>query len=65
MKKRVYHWIFGLCDLAGFMTIFGVAGASDLNLIDTNTLIVKSCIGVVLLLVGYIGLKLSGWKYIA
>ena len=65
MKKRVYHWVFGLCDLAGFMTIFGVAGASDLNLIDMNTIIVKSCIGVVLLVIGYIGLKLSGWKYIA
>ena len=65
MKRKIYHWIFGLCMLAGFYVILCTAGASDLNQINMSEIIVRGCIGVVLLLVSYIGLKLSGWEYIA
>lgn len=65
MRKRFLHKVFGLCMLGGFVTILGTAGASDLNLIDVNTLLVRGCIGVGLLLIGYVGLKATNWKYIA
>ena len=63
-RKKGYNVTFGLCMLFGFIVIFRTTGLSDLNLIDFNTLLVRSCIGIVLMLIGYIGLKVTGWEHI-
>ena len=64
MLKKVFHWIFGLCTFAGFFVAFGTAGSSDLNLIDFDRLVVQYGIALALMLIGFVGLKLSGWEYI-
>ena len=64
MLKKVFHWIFGLCMFVGFVVMVGTAGSSDLNTIDFKTALVYSLIGLVLMFIGFVGLKLSGWEYI-
>ena len=64
MLKKVFHWIFGLCMFIGFVLMVGTAGSSDLNLIDWDTILKQSLIALILMTVGFIGLKLSGWEYI-
>ena len=64
MLRKVCHWIFGLCMFAGFIVMVGTAGASDLELIDWNTILKQSVISLVLMFVGYIGLRLSDCEYI-
>ena len=65
MRKRFLHKVFGLCMLGGFVTILGTAGASDLNLVTFNELLLRGVIGAGLLLIGYVGLKASNFKHIA
>ena len=64
MLKKVCHLVFGLCMVAGFILMIGTTGSSDLNLIDWNTIVKQSVISVVLMLVGYFGLKFTDWEYI-
>lgn len=64
MLKKVCHWIFGLCFSAGLFFIIGTAGASDCNLIDFRQIVIQSLIALTLLIIGFIGLKLSDWEYI-
>ena len=64
MLKKVCHRIFGLCAFGGFMFMVGTAGASDCNLIDFRQIVIQSLIGLALVIIGFIGLKLSYWKYI-
>lgn len=59
MLKKFRHWFFGVCTFAGFVVMIGTAGASDCNSIDFNRIIMQSIIASVLMLVGFIGLKLS------
>lgn len=54
--------IFGICMLIGFVLILGTAGNSDLGLISFKTKVIKCLIGLVLIGIGYIGLKLNGSK---
>lgn len=64
MLKKVCNWFFGLCTLVGFVVMVGTAGASDLNTIDFETILVQGGIALALILIGFVGLKLSGWEYI-
>lgn len=64
MLKKFCHWIFGLCAFAGFIFMIGTAGASDCNSIDFRQIVIQSLIALALILIGYIGLKLSDWEYI-
>lgn len=64
MLKKVCHWIFGLCVFASFVLMIGTAGSSDLNLIDFKQIVIQSLIALALMLIGFIGLKLSDWEYI-
>lgn len=64
MRKKVFNCIFGLCMFAGFFVLFGTAGSSDLNLLDFKRFLIQSIIGTALAVIGFIGLKLSGWEYI-
>ena len=64
MLKKVFQWIFGLCMFAGFVVMIGTAGSSDSGSIDFNQIMIQTAIALVLILVGFIGLKLSDWQYI-
>lgn len=64
MLKKVCHWIFGLCMLAGFIIMIGTAGASDCNAIDFRQTVIQSLIALALIFIGLIGLKLSDCEYI-
>lgn len=64
MLKKVCHWIFGLCGFAGFMLGLGTAGASDCNLIDLNQITIRTGIAIALMIISYIGLKLSDYEYV-
>lgn len=55
MKK-----VFLFCTIIGFIIMIGTAGASDINAIDFKTIVLQSCIGMVLALVGFVGYKVIG-----
>lgn len=63
--KRVIHMVFGTFLLIGIIQVLGVVGACDLETVDVVGLITKGGAGVLWLVIGCIGLKLSGWEYIA
>lgn len=63
--RKLVQRVSGLMVLSGLIAILGAAGSSDLNLIDFNALLVRGGIGVILLLIGYSGLKVTNWKHIA
>lgn len=58
--RKILHIVFGLCMVAGIVMILGTAGSSDLGMIDFNTILVDSLIGLGVTAIGYIGLKLTG-----
>lgn len=58
MLKRVLSVISGLSMLAGFVMLLCVAGSSDANLIDFNTVIVRGGIACALMLGGFAGVKI-------
>lgn len=59
MLKKFFHSLFGLSIVAGLILAIGAAGTFEW----TTKLIVAS-ISVVLLVIGYIGLRLSGWEHL-
>ena len=63
MLKKVCHWIFGLCMVAGFIFLVGTAGASDCNTITDIQIVKQIAIGLVLMLVGFCGLRFTDWEY--
>lgn len=63
MVKKVLHKIFGLLVLAGIVFMLGTAGSSDLELIGFEELVVQSCKGLIIMLVGISGLWLSGFRF--
>ena len=48
----------------GFFLIVGTAGASDLDLITVKEIILKGGSGLLLILTGYVGLRLGGCEYV-
>lgn len=42
----------------------GTAGASDCNLIDLNQITIRTGIAIALMIISYIGLKLSDYEYV-
>lgn len=64
MLKKICHGVFGLCAFAGFMFMVGTAGASDCNMIDFTQVVIQGLIALALMLIGFIGLKLSDYEYI-
>ena len=65
MLRKICHWIFGLCIMGGVLIILGALGASDLNKIDGIELLKQGIFGFLVIGFNYIGLRLSGWRYIA
>lgn len=55
--KKFLTTVFGICMALGFLLMIGSAKSSDLELIDFETLIVRSCIGLVIWVIGFIGIK--------
>lgn len=64
MLRKICHWIFGLCMFAGFIVMVGTAGASDCELITFSQIVKQTVIALVLMLVGFYGLKFTDWEYI-
>lgn len=64
MLRKICHWIFGLCMSAGFIFMLGTAGASDCDLITFSQIVKQGIIALVLMLVGFYGLKFTDWEYI-
>lgn len=64
MLRKCVNWFFGLCTLVGLIALFGTVGMSDLNLIDFKTILVRCVISLVLILVGYVGLRFNEFMYV-
>lgn len=64
MLLKLVKMFFGLCVLGGFIFMFGTVGSSDLNLIDFETLVIRSLIGLAVTLFGYLGLKWIGCEFV-
>lgn len=64
MLRKIYHFVFGLCMVAGFIYMIGTAGASDCELITFSQIIKQIVISLALTIIGFCGLKLSDWEYI-
>ena len=59
--KKVVNKIFGWIMFSGFVLLFGTAGSSDIGLIqDHKVLIFRGVLSIILMFVGYRGLKLNG-----
>lgn len=63
MFKKILTTVFGLSIGAGFLLVLGTAGSSDLNLIDFKTILIQSGIGLVLVWIGFKGLKITNPVY--
>lgn len=57
MKK--IEIISGVCFIAGLLIIVGTAGASDLDMIDADAMVIQCGIGLLTMLIGRFGLCLS------
>ena len=64
MLKKIYQGLFISSMLAGFILMIGTAGASDLNMVDFEKIFLQASIAMLLILVGFFGLKVSGFEYI-
>ena len=65
MLRKISHRFFGLCIFGGVLTILGALGASDLNEISGIEMLMRGIFGFLVIGFSVIGLKASGWKYIA
>lgn len=63
MFEKLMYYILLVCGLAGFIIVFGTVGASDLELIDLNRLIIQGGIGAVLITISIIGLEIGGYEH--
>jgi hypothetical protein len=50
---------FGFCIIAGILIILGTAGSSDLGSLNMGDIVGRCCIGILITVFGYIGLKFS------
>lgn len=48
---------FGFCVIAGLLIILGTFGSADLGLLDMDGIVARGVIGLLLLVLGYIGLS--------
>ena len=64
MIKKLTNLILGSSVVAGFISLMGAVGGSDLNVLDFNEVIIRLIIGLALIAVGLLGLRLTGCEYI-
>lgn len=62
--KKVIRFICGLMLVGGFIFLLGTVGSNDINQITYEQFCIQSNIAIVVILVGFFGLKLSGWEHI-
>lgn len=60
MFKKIYNALCKLSMITGVIVIICAAGASDFNMIDFDTIILRAVVGLFLLTLGYIGLRIGG-----
>lgn len=59
MLKKVCHWIFSLFMVAGFIILYGTAGASDLDSIAFSRIVYQLGIALFFMVIGFGGLKIT------
>lgn len=64
MLGKLVNWLSGLCMVIGFIIAIGTAGSADLELINFTTLAIRSGIGVLLIVGGFIGFQFGEPIYI-
>lgn len=52
--------VFGFSVIAGLLIIIGTAGSADLGLLDMTGIVARGVIGMLLMILGYIGLEILG-----
>ncbi len=57
------YYVLLIIGLIGFLIMFGSVGASDLELISIERLVIQSSIGMLLVTVSLIGLKIGGYEH--
>ena len=62
--KKLIHIVFGLILLAGFIVLLGTAGTSDVETVTFGFVASRCLISLVLMSLGFFGLKFTGCKYI-
>lgn len=62
--RKIISKISCLIMFIGFYVLVGTAGASDLDLIGMSDIISRGLIGIVLMLTGFIGVKIGGGRYV-
>jgi len=60
MIRTIIKKVSGLSCIAGIVYALGIAGASDLHQIDFKPMILKVGVALLLIGIGYIGLKANG-----
>ena len=65
MLRKVIHWIFKLGIFVGVLIILGALGASDLNEISGLEMFTRGIFGFLVIGFNCVGLKATGWKYVA
>lgn len=60
MIRTIIKKLNGLSCITGFIWALGIAGSSDLNLIDFKSMVLKVGVALLLMVVGYIGLMANG-----
>lgn len=64
MLEKINRWIFGLSIIGGVLIILGALGASDLNAISGFDMFKRGVFGFLVIGIGCIGLRATGWRYI-
>lgn len=61
MKKKNVHRLFVSFMVIGAIILFAMAGASDSELMEFRSIVVGVLVGLIFMLTGFHGLKVTGW----
>lgn len=62
MLRTILNWICYFLMFLALVIVIGTAGASDIEMIDFGTILVRDGIAILLFLVGYLGLFINSLK---
>lgn len=63
MRKFLLN-MSGFSLFGGLMFVLCTAGLSDNDLLDLKAIVISCIIATVLMVIGYIGLKVNKWEYL-
>lgn len=62
--KKLLTTISGASVIGGGLLTLLTAGRSDLDMLDFKSIVIRSAIATALVVIGYIGLKVTKWEYL-